>query len=88
MSVLELARYLNEKVINKFFTATSSRLGGIGLKIIAKETLMRHDFAFNKNQNNILDEGGFYHWRETGELHQWNPNLEHNFLLRVRVTEL
>ena len=64
---------LNEKVINKYFTATPSRLGGIGLKIIAQESLMRHDFAFSNAQDDLLDEGGFYHWRETGEHHQWNP---------------
>lgn len=64
---------LNEKVINKYFTATPSRLGGIGLKIIAQESLMRHDFAFSNSQDDLLDEGGFYHWRETGEHHQWNP---------------
>lgn len=66
---------ISQKVINKYFTATPSRIGGIGLRVIAREAFMRHETAYPQTpiENNILEEGGFYGWREEGEFHQWNP---------------
>lgn len=65
---------LGKEIINEYFNATPSRLKGIGLKEIAKETLMRHEPAYNSNvDDSMLDEGGFYQWREKSEFHQWNP---------------
>lgn len=66
---------LSKEVINEYFTATPSRLKGIDLKIIAKETLTRHDTAFGNSdiEGVSLDEGGFYQWRTGSEFHQWNP---------------
>ena len=66
---------LNQKVINKYFTGTPSRIGGIGLKVIAEESFLRHNAAFPKtpHSNSLLDEGGYYKWRQNGELHMWNP---------------
>jgi glutamate synthase (NADPH/NADH) large chain/glutamate synthase (ferredoxin) len=37
-------------VIDKYFTRTSSRLGGIGIAMIEKEVLMRHEIAFGENR--------------------------------------
>ena len=37
---------INESVIDKYFTKTASRVEGIGLGTIAKETMARHDKAF------------------------------------------
>ncbi|RMG27767.1 MAG: glutamate synthase subunit alpha, partial [Methanobacteriota archaeon] len=66
---------INRKVINKYFTGTDSRLGGIGLKTIALEQYMRHNDAFSGEQDeDLLASGGNYHWRRDGEFHQWNPN--------------
>jgi glutamate synthase domain-containing protein 2/glutamate synthase domain-containing protein 1/glutamate synthase domain-containing protein 3 len=67
---------IHEDVIDEYFTATYSRLGGIDLNTITKETLMRHEAAFDENyyHDNSLDDSGVYHWRQTGELHQWNPD--------------
>ncbi len=66
---------LNENLINKYFTATPSRIGGIGIKIIAKEVLKRHNSAFGKGMDkDELSIGGNYKWRVQGEHHQWNPN--------------
>ncbi len=66
---------IHEDVIDKYFTSTFSRIGGIDLNTIAQEALMRHNTAFNPVYQNeeMLDEGGFYHWRQEGEYHQWNP---------------
>lgn len=66
---------LGKEVIDKYFTATPSRIDGIGLKEIAKEALMRHDYAYDRGNldDSMLDEGGFYQWRKGSEFHQWNP---------------
>ncbi len=64
---------LNDQVIQKYFTGTVSRIGGLGLDIIEKEADMRHESAFTDNLIHALDSGGFYSWREEGESHQWNP---------------
>ncbi|MBN1300131.1 MAG: glutamate synthase large subunit [Melioribacteraceae bacterium] len=66
---------IHEEVINKYFTSTISRLGGINLEVIKEETLIKHGSAFISDNRfgELLDEGGFYHWRNEGEFHQWNP---------------
>jgi glutamate synthase (NADPH/NADH) large chain len=63
---------LNRELIDKYFTGTSSRISGIGLKEIAEETISRHKAAF-EGQTPGLEFGGEYHFRHTGERHLWNP---------------
>jgi len=66
---------LNRDVVDRYFTGTSSRIGGIGLEEIAQETLARHKTAFEKRSPVLLDLdfGGEYHYRNDGERHLWNP---------------
>jgi glutamate synthase domain-containing protein 2/glutamate synthase domain-containing protein 1/glutamate synthase domain-containing protein 3 len=66
---------VNRDVIEQYFTGTSSRVGGIGLKEIAQETLKRHQCGFEQRPVGAmeLDFGGDYHFRRNGESHQWNP---------------
>ncbi len=66
---------IHEDVIDKYFTSTYSRIGGINLELICKEVRQRHDSAFKPEYQyeQMLDEGGFYQWRQDGEFHQWNP---------------
>ena len=66
-------------VIDRYFTRTSSRLGGIGLDIIAKEVLMRHAQAYPERQgaNSALESGDEFQYRENGENHQYNPATIH-----------
>ncbi len=66
---------INREVIDKYFTGTSSRIGGIGLAEIAEETLLRHKAAFENRPAGALelDFGGEYHFRHNGEGHLWNP---------------
>jgi glutamate synthase (NADPH) large chain len=71
---------LGEELVEKYFTATSSRIGGIDIKTLAEETLRRHDLAYPAipsalSADQILDEGGFYHWRKDGEFHQLHPEV-------------
>lgn len=65
---------LNKGVIEKYFTLTPSRIEGIGIDVIAKESLMRHSEAFIGNiDDESLEAGGFYQWRKDGEYHMYNP---------------
>ncbi|MFA5144433.1 MAG: glutamate synthase large subunit [Candidatus Omnitrophota bacterium] len=66
---------LDNDVIEEYFTGTVSRLGGAGLEVIAKETLMRHKAAFSGITQNpqLLSSGGLYQWKRDGEFHLWNP---------------
>ncbi len=70
---------IHPDVIEKYFTRTASRLGGIDLSIIEKEVLMRHERAFadNRGKNQALDSGDEFQYRENGEDHQYNPHTIH-----------
>ena len=67
---------LSREVVDKYFTWTASRIGGVGLEEIARETGARHQHAFQiaANLDGELDVGGQYQWRRRGEFHMWNPN--------------
>jgi glutamate synthase (NADPH/NADH) large chain len=67
---------LAQDVIDQYFSWTPSRVGGIGLDAIARETAERHTYAFKvaANLDGNLDVGGVYQWRRAGEFHMYNPN--------------
>ncbi len=77
---------LNDAVIDKYFTWTPSRVGGIGIEEIGKEVLTRHEHAFPDRPVNghALDVGGQYQWRADGELHLFNPQTVHKLQKAVR----
>ena len=66
---------VNEKIIEKYFTGTASRIGGIDFEIILAEMKIRHDKAFSEETEHLsdLDYGGVFSYRKDGELHIWNP---------------
>ena len=68
---------IGEELIERFFVGTPSRLGGIGLDVIAEEVSRRHRMAFAPNPaeraHRDLDFGGEYQWRREGEIHLFNP---------------
>jgi glutamate synthase (NADPH) large chain len=65
---------LNQKLIDRCFTGTASRVGGVGMDALARETLERHRSAFSAIQDNAeeLEVGGEYQLRAQGQYHQWN----------------
>jgi glutamate synthase domain-containing protein 2/glutamate synthase domain-containing protein 1/glutamate synthase domain-containing protein 3 len=65
---------LEREVVDRWFTGTASRIGGVGLEVIARETLDRHGRAYPENKNDLLPVGGVYQWRRGGEFHGWNPD--------------
>jgi glutamate synthase (NADPH) large chain len=66
---------LNKDFIDSYFTWTASRIGGIGLDVVAKEAAIRHHNAFPKRKvkHPDLEWGGEYQWRRDGEYHLFNP---------------
>ena len=78
---------LHSSVIDRYFTWTASRVEGVGLDVIAKEVLMRHQHAFPDRSVNghTLDVGGQYQWRADGELHLFNPQTVHKLQLATRT---
>lgn len=77
---------LNQEVIDKYFTWTSSRIGGIGLEVIAEEVKARHERAYpNRSINgHTLDVGGQYQYRREGEYHLFNPETVHKLQYACR----
>jgi glutamate synthase (ferredoxin) len=77
---------LSNAVIDKYFTWTASRMGGIGIEQITREVLLRHQYAFPERQVNghTLEVGGQYQWRVDGELHLFNPQTVHKLQKAVR----
>jgi glutamate synthase domain-containing protein 2 len=64
-------------VVERYFTGTLSRVGGIGLDVIAEEARRRHERAFPARPVGPaeLDWGGEYQWRRDGEHHMVNPDM-------------
>ncbi|MBH5319126.1 glutamate synthase large subunit [Paenibacillus sp. GSMTC-2017] len=80
---------LREDVINQYFTWTQSRIGGIGLDVIAEETLKHHNRAFAEQEGSEkeLDSGGDYQWRKDGEDHLYTPQTIHTLQMASRAND-
>jgi glutamate synthase domain-containing protein 2/glutamate synthase domain-containing protein 1/glutamate synthase domain-containing protein 3 len=65
---------LDRELIDKHFTGTASRIGGIGLEHLAREALERHFRAYPRTERDLLPVGGVLQWRRDGEVHMWNPD--------------
>ena len=69
---------LDRELIDRHFTGTPSRIGGIGLDDLGSEALARHNRGFGPptagdDAAEELPTGGIYQWRRRGEIHKWNP---------------
>src|SRR4051812_40349315 len=65
---------LGPRLIERYFTGTASRVGGIEIAQVAEETLRRHRTAFGDVPlPERLDFGSSFHYRSQGEHHNWNP---------------
>ena len=69
---------LDSDTIDHYFTGTVSRLGGVGLDVIAAEAAARHSAGYpdrvGSKAHRTLDQGGEYQWRREGEYHLFNPD--------------
>jgi glutamate synthase (NADPH/NADH) large chain len=68
---------LSQELIDEYFVGTTSRLGGVGLDVIAEETIKRHHIAYPPGgeipNTKRLPIGGEYQWRRDGEPHLFDP---------------
>jgi len=64
---------LARDLVDRHFTGTASRIGGIGIEALARDTLDRHARAYPGTPDGLLPVTGLYAWRRDGEHHQWNP---------------
>jgi len=66
---------LGDAFVEKYFTGTISRIGGLGLDDIAAEAIARHREAYSEIDEDAphLPSGGVYQWKKDGEFHLWNP---------------
>jgi glutamate synthase (NADPH/NADH) large chain len=70
---------IHNDVIDKYFTWTPSRIGGVRLDVIAEEVRLRHAAAFERSaiDERTLDTGGEYQYRADGADHLFNPQTIH-----------
>jgi glutamate synthase (NADPH/NADH) large chain len=80
---------ISRSVIDKYFTGATSRIEGMGLDEIARETLVKHAFAFSKKNipADRLTTGGIYKWRRKGEFHLFNPTTIHLLQQATRMDD-
>jgi len=66
---------LNHGLVDKYFTGTPSRIGGIDIEVLAEEAIQKHRHAFRplSDSETELTVGGNYQWRANGEYHLYNP---------------
>ncbi|WP_327356799.1 glutamate synthase large subunit [Streptomyces sp. NBC_01304] len=63
--------------VEKYFNGTTSKIGGVGIDVIAEEVAARHAKAYPSSgipsAHRALDIGGEYQWRREGEPHLFDP---------------
>ena len=68
---------LSHELVERYFTGTVSRLGGVGLDVVHAEVQARHDIAYPPSgispAHRRLEVGGEYQWRREGEAHLFDP---------------
>ncbi|MGH8995832.1 MAG: glutamate synthase large subunit, partial [Acidimicrobiales bacterium] len=68
---------LDPGIVDEYFTGTTSRIGGVGLEVLAAEVAARHRRAHVERPTELahreLETGGEYQWRREGEYHLFNP---------------
>ncbi|OUZ07948.1 glutamate synthase large subunit [Aeromicrobium sp. PE09-221] len=68
---------LSHEVIERYFTGTASKLGGVGLDVLAEEVRERHLKAYPTKgiigHRRQLEVGGEYQWRREGPEHLFDP---------------
>jgi glutamate synthase (NADPH) large chain len=69
---------LSQALVDKYFTGTTSKLGGVELDVIAEEVARRHRTAYPRGgispAQRQIAVGGEYQWRRDGEPHLFDPD--------------
>ncbi len=68
---------LESSFVERYFSGTTTKIGGAGLDVIAQEVAARHAKAYPASgvpsAHRALDIGGEYQWRREGEPHLFDP---------------
>ncbi len=78
---------ISKSVIDKYFTGTVSRIGGITLEDIARSTDAQHSKAFDPlglSVDMTVDSIGRHKMRAQGESHRYNPQTIHMLQMATR----
>ncbi|MEX0800512.1 MAG: glutamate synthase large subunit [Dehalococcoidia bacterium] len=78
---------LSEELVERCFTGTPARLGGIGLREIGEDVLHWHSLAFPDGQPKRLPDIGYIRFRKEGEYHGFNPTVVTAFQAAVREND-
>ncbi|WP_153799894.1 glutamate synthase large subunit [Foetidibacter luteolus] len=80
---------INKSVVDTYFTGATSRIQGMGLDEIAKETLSKHFLGFSRKDIPVdrLPVGGLYQWKRKGEFHLFNPQTIHLLQYSTRMND-
>ncbi|HVX48711.1 MAG TPA: glutamate synthase large subunit, partial [Chitinophagaceae bacterium] len=80
---------INKSVVDTYFTGATSRIEGMGLDEIARETLAKHYYAFSRKEAPVdrLNTGGIYQWKRKGEFHLFNPATVHLLQYSTRMND-
>jgi len=82
---------LSQRLVDKYFTWTPSRIGGIDIDVIEEDARKWHADAFPEADvpaNPDLPSGGFYSWRRDGEYHMWNPDTVAKLQYAAQMNDL
>jgi len=78
---------LSQDFVDEYFTWTASRVGGVGIDVVAREARMRHERGFPPKRpifHTSLPAGGDYQYRSGGEFHLTNPESIHKLQAACR----
>lgn len=75
---------ISASVVEKYFTGTATRIGGLSLAQIEEEYGQRYREAFGAKATDYLRSGGSYQYKADGEHHLFNPTTIYNFQRAVR----
>ncbi len=81
---------LNQDFIDEYFTWTATRVGGVGIDVVAKEARLRHERGFPPKRpivHRSLPAGGQYQYRQGGEHHLFNPETVHRLQYATRTND-
>ena len=78
---------LDEKMVDKYFSGTSSRVGGIDLEVIEHDVISRHKTAYTESNvfNMRLDSGGKYSARKKEDRHLFSAEAVVSLQKAVRT---
>ncbi|MEU1331797.1 glutamate synthase large subunit [Streptomyces sp. NPDC005865] len=69
---------LEEAFVDRYFSGTTTKIGGAGLDVVAQEVAARHAKAYPASgipsAHRALEIGGEYQWRREGEPHLFDPD--------------